>query len=279
MTETGPQRAVDEHFDRRRDYWRDVYAGNDVESLVYRRRMEKALGWVDQLNLPASASALDLGCGAALMTVALVDRGLQVVASDSSTEMVRQAQQTLEARDLAEHVQVMQADAHQLPFPSASATLIVALGLIPWLSEPQRAVNEMARVLEPDGWLILTADNALRLNALTDPSENPLAAPLRPLYRAVEQRRRRGVARKTALFHRHRPSQVKQMLRKAGLHPTDEATVGFGPFTFMGRMFFSDEHSVALDRRLDSWAQRHPQLRHHGWHYLVLARRPGGTPG
>jgi ubiquinone/menaquinone biosynthesis C-methylase UbiE len=278
MTETGPQRAVDEHFDRRRDYWRDVYAGHDIESLVYRERMETALGWVDQLHLPANASALDLGCGAGLMTIALAARGMQVVACDSSTEMVKQTQQTLEARDLAEGVRVVRADANQLPFPSASAALIVALGLIPWLSEPQRAVHEMARVLEPDGWLILTADNALRLNALTDPSENPLAAPLRPVYRALEQRRRRGVAGETAPYHRHRPSQVKQMLLEADLHPTHEATVGFGPFTFMGRKLLSDERSVALNRRLEGWALRHPRLRRHGWHYLVAARL-GAQPG
>jgi ubiquinone/menaquinone biosynthesis C-methylase UbiE len=275
MTGTGSQGAVNEHFDRRKDYWRDVYAGNDIESIVYRRRMETALAWVDELNLPAKASALDIGCGAGLMTVALATRGLQVVACDSSTEMVRQAQQTLEARELGEIARVLQADVHQLPFPAASMRLSVALGVIPWLSEPQRAIHEMARVLEPGGWLILTADNALRLNGLTDPSENPLAAPLRPVYRALEKRYRRRAAGEAAPFHRHRPAQVKQMLRDAGLQPTHEATVGFGPFTFMGRTFLADERSVALNRRLEGWAQRYPRLRRHGWHYLVAAQRRG----
>jgi len=72
-----PQVAVDEHFDRRSDYWRDVYGGDSAESLAYRERMETALAWVDQLNLPAGASALDVGCGAGLMTVELAARGMR----------------------------------------------------------------------------------------------------------------------------------------------------------------------------------------------------------
>ena len=272
MSEPSPQRAVDEHFDRRSDYWRDVYAGEGVESLVYRKRMETALGWVDRLELPAGARALDVGCGAGLMTVELAARGMQVTACDSSPEMVRQAQQTAEARGLAGMVQVVRADAHQLPLASASVQLIVALGLIPWLPEPKVAVNEMARVLEGGCWLILTADNALRLNALTDPSENPLFAPLRPAYRALE--RRRG-APESAPYYRHRPAQVKQMLIAAGLRPALETTVGFGPFTFMGRQLLSDERSIALNRRLEGWARAHSRLRRHGWHLLVAAQRAG----
>lgn len=273
MSETNAQRAVDEHFDRRSAYWRDVYGGEGVESLVYRKRMETALAWVDRLNVPAGGSAVDVGCGSGLMAVELASRGMQVNAYDSSSEMVRQAQHTAESWGLAGMVQVARADAHELPLASASARVIVALGLIPWLPEPQRAVNEMARVLAPGGWLILTADNGLRLNVLTDPSENPLFAPLRPVYRALE--RWRGQAPGSAPYYRHRPAQVRQMLLAAGLQPTLETTVGFGPFTFMGRHVLSDERSIALNRRLEGWAEGHSELRRHGWHVLVSAQRAG----
>jgi SAM-dependent methyltransferase len=272
MSETSAQRAVDEHFDRRSDYWRDVYAGKGVETLVYRKRMETALAWVDRLNVPAGGSAVDVGCGAGLMAVELAARGMQVTAYDSSPEMVRQAQHTAETWGLSGLVKVARADAHELPLASASARLIVALGLIPWLPEPQRAVNEMARVLERGGWLILTADNALRLNVLTDPSENPLFSPLRPLHRGLERWRRQG-SPGGAPYYRHRPAQVRQMLLEAGLQPTLETTVGFGPFTFMGRHVLSDERSIALSRRLEGWAEGHSELRRHGWHCLVSAQR------
>ena len=163
----------------------------------------------------------------------------------------------------------------QLALPSGSARLVVALGVIPWLSEPQRAVQEMARVLEPGGWLILTADNALRLNRLTDPAESPLAAPLRPAYRALRAAVRApgrsgdgGVPSPSAL-----PGQPDA--GRGGAPPCAEATVGFGPFTFMGRTFLRDDHSLALNRRLEGWAQRHARLRRCGWHYLVAAQRLG----
>lgn len=210
------------------------------------------------------------------MTVALAARGMQVTACDSSPAMVMQAQQLLHARSLAGAAQVTRADAHRLPFPEASARLIVALGVVPWLPEPERAVAEMARVLEPGGSLILTADNALRLNILTEPFENPLAAPLRPAYRAYKHRRRRGSPDEGAPFFRHRPSQVRQMLLDAGLQPKLQTTVGFGPLTFMGRPLLSNDHSIALNRRLEGWAVGYPRLRNHGWHYLVMAQRFGG---
>lgn len=275
MRPTGAQRAVDEHFDRRSEYWRDVYAGDGVESVVYRERMATALAWVDRLELRSGASALDLGCGAGLIAVELAARGMRVTACDSSPEMVTRAKQTAEGRGLAAMVEVVRADAHDLPLQTASAQLVVALGLIPWVPEPQRAVNEMARVLEPGGTLILTADNALRLNVLTDPSENPLFAPLRPAYRALERRAGRA-ANASAPYYRHRPSQVREMLLASGLQPELETTVGFGPFTFMGRPLLNDERAGTLNRRLESSAQRHSKLRSHGWHVLISARRADG---
>lgn len=268
-----PQRVVSAHFDRHSGYWRDVYGGDGIGSLVYRERMETTLAWVDQMDIPDGAHALDVGCGAGLLTAELAARKLQVTGCDASPVMAKQAQQTLESRQLTERAQIVRADARQLPFASGTARLVVALGLIPWLSDPQRAVNEMARVLEPGGWLILTADNALRLNALSDPSENPWAAPLRSPYRAFEKRYRRRTAAANAPYYRHSPTQVTEMLTSAGLRPTLQTTVGFGPFTFMGRAVLTDQRSIALDRRLEEYAQRHPRLRRHGWHYMVAARR------
>jgi ubiquinone/menaquinone biosynthesis C-methylase UbiE len=274
VTGLGPQRTTEQYFDRHTGYWRDIYAGAGIASIVYQRRMAAVLSWVESLGLQPDQRALDVGCGAGLMTVELAARGLQVIACDSSPAMVRQAEQTIDARGLGHAASVVQADAHELPFESSSVHVAVALGVIPWLGSPELAIAEMARLLAPGGVLILTADNARRLNAITEPFESPLATPLRPTYRAYRRWRRQGAIDDGAPFCRHRPVEVRRMLRDAGLRPFRQTTVGYGPFTFLDRNVLSDRHAIALDSRLNGWARRRPGLRRHGWHYVVAAEKP-----
>ena len=65
------------------------------------------------------------------------------------------------------------------------------------------------------------------------------------------------------------------MLVAAGLEVTRRTTIGFGPFTFLGRPILGDRAAHSLHVRLQSAGeQRAPALRRLGWHYLVAARKP-----
>src|SRR5207302_2880217 len=107
------------YFDAVAAFWREVYDEPGLQSLVYRERMQAALGWVEELGLPPGAAVLDAGCGAGLMTLALAQRDLTVSACDSSGEMVERLRAGLAAQG-AGGVTVLQADAHTLPFPGGS---------------------------------------------------------------------------------------------------------------------------------------------------------------
>ena len=274
MSNTGDLQIVERYFDAASDYWREVYADDGLQGLVYRERMHTALCWINDLDLGAGCGALDVGCGAGLMAVQLACRGIQVTATDSSGAMVELARRESEHALVADRMRIVQADAHALPFSSESFELVVALGLLPWARDPARVVAEMARVLKPGGWLILTADNRQRLNAVVEPRENPALWPLKLGLRAY-RRTRRSAPTAGAPSRLHFPRNVQHMLTGAGLVTARQATVGFGPFTFLGRPVMSEAAALRLHSGLRRWsAAGMKRLRRHGWHYVVAARKP-----
>jgi len=107
-----------------------------------------------------------VGGGAGWATLELAHRGYSVHSTDSSAEMVALAAKAVEAADLGGVVGVSVADVHDLPFEAGSVDVLLALGVLPWLYSPQRALAEVSRVLAPGGHAILSADNRLRLNGL-----------------------------------------------------------------------------------------------------------------
>ncbi|HTZ42859.1 MAG TPA: methyltransferase [Jatrophihabitans sp.] len=108
-------------------------------------------------RLPASASAIDLGCGTGLLACALARRGLPVLASDSSAAAVRSASASAAANDLASLVTVRRDDALS-SVPDESAPLIVCnppfhLGGAVHAGAAVKLFEAAARVLAPGGEL------------------------------------------------------------------------------------------------------------------------------
>lgn len=274
MSNTGDPQDVERYFDAASDYWRDVYGDPGVQGLIYRERMHTALRWIDGLELTTGCAALDVGCGAGLIAVELAGRGMHVTATDSSRTMASAARRQAAKAGLADRIRIMEADAQALPFSSESFDLVVALGLLPWVADPQRTLAEMGRVLRPGGWLIVTADNRVRLNLVLEPRENPLLSPVKLGLRAY--RRAAGQAPRSGAPSRlHLPGDVQRMLARAGLTTARQGTVGFGPFTFLGRPVFSEAVSLRVHASLRRYStHRMKSLRRLGWHYIVAARKP-----
>ncbi|MGI8559443.1 MAG: class I SAM-dependent methyltransferase [Solirubrobacteraceae bacterium] len=269
-----PQGTVDRYFDVSAGYWRAIYGRQELQGLVYRRRLETVAAWAVEFGLAAGAKALDAGCGAGLMSVELARRGFSVIGTDSSPEMVQTAARLAAEQGLAGRVTIREADVHRLPFGDGEFALIVALGLLPWLHDPVKAVAEFARVLAPGGGIIVTADNRRRLNRLVEPRENPLLRPLRPVKRMLS--RQSSVQGDSAPSYRHLPAEVDEMLAGAGIAVARRTTVGYGPFTVMDRSLLPDSVGTGLHERLERYAGGHPRLRGSGWHYVAAGRKGAG---
>ena len=186
--------------------------------------------------------------------------------------MLAVAEQAAADAGVADRVTVRQADVHRLPYPDASFALVAALGVVPWLHTPDLAVREMARVLAPEGLLILTADNRARLNRLTEPRESPLTAPIKHARRRLRPAPASDAT--SAPSRLDRAGQIDLLLVEAGLQPTKRRTVGFGPFTFLGRPVLPRAIALHVHHGLQALADRDLRgLRSTGWHYMVAARK------
>ena len=270
------QRLVTAYFQTRTRYWEDTYHGEDVVSLIHQHRRALALDWVARLDLPDGARVLDVGAGAGLTSVALAGRGYQVTAVDASAAMTEIIRRRAAEAAVASRLQLSLGDAHLLPFGCRVFSLVVALGVIPWLHSPERAAREMARVLAPGGYLVVSADNRARLTDLLDPRRSPATGPLRRTAKsalAATGRWRPAGNGAPATFHRR--GELDHILAGTGLEPVAGATFGFGPFTLLGRRLLSNPVGVRVDASLQKLADRGvPGVRSAGAQYLVVARKP-----
>jgi ubiquinone/menaquinone biosynthesis C-methylase UbiE len=269
------QRSVTDYFESTAAYWKTVYSDDRLLPHMYQDRHTRALGWIQELDLHPRARILEVGCGAGLITSALARSGYTVDALDSTLAMLQMTRQEAAHQGVEDQIRVHSADVHALPFQAHTFDLVIALGVIPWLHSERLALQEMQRVLTPGGYLLVTADNNARLNRLLDPLSSPLSAPLR--LAAKRLLRLCGLWSPTSGFQpkRHYPRELNRIIGDCGFENVKSCTVGFGPFTFLGKTFLIDSIGVRLHRRLQTFASRRGSvlLRWTGSHYLVLATK------
>jgi ubiquinone/menaquinone biosynthesis C-methylase UbiE len=270
------QQRVDAYFRTASSYWRDIYRDAGLEGMIYQYRRRTGLAWIEALGLPAGARILEVGCGAGLTACALARAGYRVEAVDSVPEMLELTRQTALEKDVASRIGLHLGDIHALDFEDHAFHAALALGVMPWVHAPEAAVRELARVVRPGGYVLLTADNRQRLNHLLDPRLHPA---LEPVKRAVRPLLLRWGLRRPSTSgvpaRMHTPEQFDALLASAGLEKVRSGSVGFGPFSFLGVRLLPDAAGRRVQRIFQALADRRmPGLRSTGVHYLVLARTP-----
>jgi ubiquinone/menaquinone biosynthesis C-methylase UbiE len=273
-----PSRAarITRQFEQRSGWWDRIYEQTSLEARILRRRQQVALTWVEQLSRshPAGLRVLEIGCGAGATAVELARRGHLVAALDPSPAMLQRTRNHAVTSGVGELVTPLPGDAQRLGFATGTFDLVLALGVLSWLEDPSAAIKELARVTRPDGHLLVTSLNSLDLARLLDPQRTPLLAPVRsaPRLAAAELGRRpRDLVRPTRLLS----WSVRRQLRRSGLIPLRQATVGFGPFTFLGRTLLSGDQAISVDQALQHRADHNSRLlRASGRLHLILALKP-----
>jgi ubiquinone/menaquinone biosynthesis C-methylase UbiE len=270
---SGSRREVTEYFESTAAYWKELYSGDSLLPTIYQDRHNTALRWIHDLLLPPNARILEVGCGAGLVTLALARNGYSVHALDSTTAMLQMTRNG--SAHLQDRVRLHAGDVHALPFQAHTFDLVIAIGVIPWLHSERVALQEIRRVLKPGGYLLATADNNARLTRILDPRSSPLLAPLRLAAKRCLQLC--GLWAPASGFQpkRHYPRQVDRFMNECGCENVKSCTVGFGPFTFLGKELFTDAIGVRLHRWLQTRASRRrlSPLRWTGSHYVVLVTK------
>lgn len=108
---------------------------------------------------------LDVGCGRGRYLGQLVDRGFTYVGLDSSKEMLKIAKN--KACQRAESsVFLIQGDAEHLPFVNSLFNSVICIDVLHHFTSKdsrKNVVRELARVLKPDGEIVIEMKNKLNL--------------------------------------------------------------------------------------------------------------------
>lgn len=117
----------------------------------------------ERLNLRRNKTMLDVGCGNGHWTrimAAFIDENAQITAIDSD------ARWFTENKELRDHFSttgisfdLKEGNAQNLPFPDNSFDFVTCQTVLIHVPEPQKAINEMKRVLKPGGTMLCVEPN------------------------------------------------------------------------------------------------------------------------
>lgn len=105
------------------------------------------------LGSVADKTLLDIGCGDGALASALARRGAIVTGLDADSVMIAAARRRAKIEGTQLHL--VEGQAERLPFNDASFDLVVAVTVLCFVRDAERAFMEMARVLKPGGRLVI----------------------------------------------------------------------------------------------------------------------------
>lgn len=155
-------------------------------------------------------TAIDVGCGAGLLAEPLARLGASVTGIDASPELVAAAREHAAAVGL--EIEYLSGDVQDL---EGKFDLITSMEVIEHVAEPSTFVKALARLLAPDGLLIMSTPNATGLSKLMMIT---LAEGLGHIPRGTHD------------FGKFiAPEEFKQLLAKAGLKCLDVEGIAWSP--------------------------------------------------
>ena len=154
---------------------------------------------------------LDLGCGTGDFSVAAARRGATVTGLDVAFRWLVVARRRASISHVG--VRYVCGNAERLPFPDASFSRVVALGLLEHCHRPGDVLAEVQRVLRPGGDVVIRTVN--RYSLLPEPHVKVWGVGYLPRRWADRYVRMRSGQR----YQHHRPvsaSELRQLMNRAG---------------------------------------------------------------
>ena len=147
---------VRSYFDSHAEDWSQAYrqplSANDV---VLGERLRLALALTE--DVASDAMALDAGCGAGPLTVALASRGYHVTAVDLSARMVELCRDALHEAGIDERsVHVACGDSLRMELGTGPFDVIYALGFLQYQEDERATLKRLRHLLRPGGRLVIS---------------------------------------------------------------------------------------------------------------------------
>ncbi len=126
--------------------WRSSRLGQITDALE--RQLLFAL-----IDPVAGKTVLDVGCGDGELALEMVRRGAIVTALDADPAMIATARRRTELTPTP--MQLIEGQVENLPFGEGTFDFVVAVTVLCFVRDARRAIAEMARVLKPNGRLVV----------------------------------------------------------------------------------------------------------------------------
>ena len=134
----------------------DAHAGHDAYDVFTPQANERIIAAFVRLSgLPRGARVADLGCGSGVFTELLRRQGFQSVGLDISPKLIELGRRKYPGLELIE------GDAENLPFESASLDGVLLSGLVHHFPDPRRLAGEVRRVLRSGGRFVAFDPNRM----------------------------------------------------------------------------------------------------------------------
>lgn len=107
-----------------------------------------------RMNLNKTSRVLDVGCGVGSTCAHIAKTyGCLVTGVDVSSEVLFKAQALYKYEPYFEQMRFQVADIRQLPFADNEFDAVLCESVLFFVSDKEKAINEMARVVKPEGYL------------------------------------------------------------------------------------------------------------------------------
>lgn len=126
--------------------WRSSRLGQVTDALEHELLFE-------MLGSVAGKTLLDVGCGDGALALDLARRGAIVTGLDPAPAMIAAARQRSETAGM--QTRFIDGKAEKLPLEDAAFDIVVAVAVLCFIEDVERAFAEMSRVLKPGGRLII----------------------------------------------------------------------------------------------------------------------------
>jgi len=106
---------------------------------------------IELCNITTGQYILDIGCGTGYTTCLLAKNyQVDVVAADIRSEVLEEVRKRIAREDIGDRVKIIEADAHELPFPSNTFDAVIAESVLAFCDK-KKVSSEVYRVLKPSG--------------------------------------------------------------------------------------------------------------------------------
>lgn len=197
----------------------------NVHTYSYLIRKKRIIDMIDN----DQGKVLDIGCGPAVLTLELLNKGFEVWGMDLSEEVIEEACKKIGKTELSSSAHFTVGNIESLDFADEYFDMVICAGVFSYLDDVTQAIKEIYRVLKPGGIAIITVPNRRDVYICI---RSLLLTFLRPFITEQNTLFGRKITIRRFKYTRYRPGLLDKLVLKNKFEKIDFAHYHFILFPF-----------------------------------------------